>query len=1158
MRNVVMAAMLVAAGVSSSYVNRTGGSDSPSEAVANGSKVMATEEHLPAPVDDPMELLKYFLNPNYRPPDQVSPCADPIDRLRDLLSSNRQPCSAAPAAPAIASENNCAGEFKGANLNFMIATVPDPEQTHLGLDFDRLLEAVIFAAEEGGFSYHQHWLPWHVNHEAGNPDPLKQDILDGRGESRHRKPGIVIFRKQAETSESNVALVVYLVGETPTSGINRYQFQRAVADIRSFPAPCGHSLGIAGPIFSGSSASLRGALLDDLKPEERHLIPVISGGVSSLSATAGLSVTDAQASTTIHSDDFMNRALAIFCDTQLRITGKVVILREADTDFGANFLRAIKPRERIGANDTDIYYPREIYRLRNVYPEQINSAATQLANLQQQLSLHLRDSRANEDTPPEFSDQTPLTQETVLLQISETLRRDHVGLVVLTGTDVLDLLFLSRHLHQLSPDVRLMLWDSDLLFVHGTDTLDYSGMLAMSTYPLIPATHNWTRSPRPHFFFPSGLAEGVYNAFRLVLNPNADLRDYSSPQGVRWNARWPPVWLSIIGDDAYWPLGIVDKPGEDPAMQGAVPGSPEQLDPGWPTRGWSSFFYCSNLLALLYIGVYVVVCLMNPIGLPRWCSFLHPLPDHALRWRAAYSFLLSLALLLAYLCILTPVFRLGYANHHSMWLPMVVMGSAVFFLFLGVLALGGMLTSRGVVISAAASGLGLAAFFVYSLYAGSFFNEESFFRALRSVQLGSSVSPALPLLFLLLSFAWWCSMQIQRARLDVEQRVRIPNIAANGAWSNSVLIDRWLAQPFLHIDGIGWIVAFVGALVAGAVALPHIISVDGWLYDATVCTLLIPLWALISLTTYAFARVWRALNRLLEALESEPLRFAFSNLPSDVSWTPLWISGARRKSYTTLIRSLESLRKLEEIDSTYYPALSADILALEGHLNTILAFVHEGRDEPVQEIRKTQSRLFRIVKRLSAVDDTIKWNKSHSESLEKLKKATGGATVHKGLANWFHPRKPLDLKITSACEDADPEDKAQMLAAEVIALRYLAYIRYVMRHLRNLLSFSTTGFILMTLALNCYPFQTLNLIRWSITTVFVGSAAVLLNALQQMSHNEILRRVSDTPAGAVDTGLYTRAIAVGALPLLAVVASHFPAVGRFLFSWVQPAIAALH
>jgi hypothetical protein len=32
----------------------------------------------------------------------------------------------------------------------------------------------------------------------------------------------------------------------------------------------------------------------------------------------------------------------------------------------------------------------------------------------------------------------------------------------------------------------------------------------------------------------------------------------------------------------------------------------------------------------------------------------------------------------------------------------------------------------------------------------------------------------------------------------------------------------------------------------------------------------------------------------------------------------------------------------------------------------------------------------------------------------------------------------------------------------------------------------------------------------------------------------------------------------GALPLLALLASQFPSVGRLLFSWLEPALSALH
>jgi hypothetical protein len=376
MRNAVMAVMLVAAGVSSSYVNRTGGSDSPEQAVAKG-KTPSLEGNLPQPIDDPLDLLKDFLDPNHHPPSTpAATCEDPIQRLRNLLNSTAQPC-APQAVPAVTSTegSNCAvsREFwdGNLNLNFLIATIPDPERTHLGLDFDRALEAIITAAEDEGFGYDRYWLPWHVTHDPGNPDPLKQDILDGRAEERHRKPGVIILRRTPKVSyykdakdaqqakevadqglrdSRNAALVILLVGETPTAGINRHQFKKATDYIRSFMG-CSYALGVLGPTFSGSSTSLRAAIRHDF-PSQTQGSLIISGTASTFEALAGLG------NTTIHSDDFLSDALGTFLQTQLRVNGGVVYLKEAATDFGMSPFAPYVPT---------IYYPREISRLRNVW-----------------------------------------------------------------------------------------------------------------------------------------------------------------------------------------------------------------------------------------------------------------------------------------------------------------------------------------------------------------------------------------------------------------------------------------------------------------------------------------------------------------------------------------------------------------------------------------------------------------------------------------------------------------------------------------------------------------------------------------------------------------------------------------------------------------------
>ena len=141
---------------------------------------------------------------------------------------------------------------------------------------------------------------------------------------------------------------------------------------------------------------------------------------------------------------------------------------------------------------------------------------------------------------------------------------------------------------------------------------------------------------------------------------------------------------------------------------------------------------------------------------------------------------------------------------------------------------------------------------------------------------------------------------------------------------------------------------------------------------------------------------------------------------------------------------------------------------------------------------------------------------------------------------------------------SDPADKADQLAAEIVALRYAAYIRYVMRHLRNLVEFLTYGFIFCALAVNSYPFQALTVIRWSVTLVSLPLGGVVLYLFMKMSRDAILSRLSSTEAGRLDRDFYTRFLSTGALPLLTAVGSHFPSVGRFLLSWVQPAISAVH
>ena len=48
----------------------------------------------------------------------------------------------------------------GAEISTIIATVPDPIHSHLALDFDRTIDAILLAAADNHYLSSYYWLPW--------------------------------------------------------------------------------------------------------------------------------------------------------------------------------------------------------------------------------------------------------------------------------------------------------------------------------------------------------------------------------------------------------------------------------------------------------------------------------------------------------------------------------------------------------------------------------------------------------------------------------------------------------------------------------------------------------------------------------------------------------------------------------------------------------------------------------------------------------------------------------------------------------------------------------------------------------------------------------------------------------------------------------------
>src|SRR5262249_14846462 len=121
-------------------------------------------------------------------------------------------------------------EYLGAydyKIEYIIATLPDPIDSRLDYMFDRNLDAIQRAIAEAGYTFDRYSLPWDRN-SAASSVVLPADPNTTQTPARHLyEPGVILFRGRDRLS----LLFLFLVGETPTGGINQVAFQNALRQI---------------------------------------------------------------------------------------------------------------------------------------------------------------------------------------------------------------------------------------------------------------------------------------------------------------------------------------------------------------------------------------------------------------------------------------------------------------------------------------------------------------------------------------------------------------------------------------------------------------------------------------------------------------------------------------------------------------------------------------------------------------------------------------------------------------------------------------------------------------------------------------------------------------------------------------------------------------
>jgi len=587
--------------------------------------------------------------------------ADELKEFLDVPVTPPETCLSSAHAP----DDKHAAEVvaRSARLKLIIATLPDPVHTHLSANFDQTAAAIQEAAQDEKYDFDRSWLPW--DDEVPSYALLSDEkTFNQERQQKESQPGIILFRRTVDCSgkqppEScgeNAAglspsyqegLVIFVVGEEATEGLHRDQFRSALAWIGKLQPsgpPQRRRMAVLGPSFSGSLPSLAqllsepetAAVLDLRKRRER--LAIYSGSVSGRdSALAFAKALDSRV--TFHSfvqnDD---KILARFCGYMTREQPRfnprrLAVVSEDETAYGSSGIEA-KDETADGSSGIDtqdgrcstqslkLYYPRDISALRGAYQTKSLfdvGATPQAADTQRRsLPTDLADpaGKVHDSIRSYGGNQTPLTQEAFLLGIAAALRDFHARYILLRSSNTLDQLFLTNFLRRTSPDVRIVILGSDLMFARERGTTGLAGVMTLSNYPLFPLERDWTEHPSfpaADRVFSGDTIEGTYVALRLLLNEkglnggqvnpdgcyvleasheasdrardlfvppiacrgdapkNSPIPDYAPPHWVPGLQEkqsdaaciypGPATWVSVIAANRFWPMAsLTDEP----------------------------------------------------------------------------------------------------------------------------------------------------------------------------------------------------------------------------------------------------------------------------------------------------------------------------------------------------------------------------------------------------------------------------------------------------------------------------------------------------------------------------------------------------------------------------------------------------------------------
>ena len=876
----------------------------------------------------------------------------------------------------------CVPTESRAGIRFVIAAVPDPVHSHLSLFFDRIIEAIEQGASSKklDYSFDRAAMPWRYFDRANTPDAADLDS------ERESFPGLMIFRHEATPP-----LFVFVVGETPTAGINEEQFNHAVDIIHAIRAgtvvpQSEPEFGILGPTFSGSLYSLQ-VILNKYRESPNakgRIFPVYATVMGTLPINSFRIAAPDQVRMAIFEEDsqtIQNALQEFACRLGYQ---EVAILSEDETAYGSSNL---PPPDRepmpcvasgSGGGVLNLSFPRGISQFRSAYSKEVpQQSATGNGNQPQQSNLRLDlqvTGRDDDGIAPYSKDQTALSQEAVMFGIVSELHRNESKIILLRATDPLDELFLARYLRKAYPQARLVVPTPDLLFASGEDGL-LNGVLGLNTYPLEPARFNplcTTPSGGSTLLFTAPSIAAVYNATGALLTRldklsapysatsegkleskkgGARSANVERPQAFGQGATpdmspcglSPDLWLSIVSGNTIYPIKTLKQSGSSAFFPMSIDqdrNGESQLDARVPITWVFAYILCLLALCrhawLSWTGGYVGQWQTEGQFNTSEGTLKKPTRRRALILWLGGIILTTIFSVLASAWTTSPTSQEQLCPDSLVYLPLlgfIVLLSVDFW------------TRRKEVLLASMFPIVSVGIAVAGRSYASWRAPGMVLWHQRALDLGSGISPTTPLLLVLVAAYLWFWYSFKAEALVDWRRPRLPRQDQLPTLLRQLSEESAGAiRSIICSFSIPW-VALVALAAAVCLGLPSLFtdpghvpirSLEGRLFDLTYSVILGLAVALFVATLLRLLLVWKQLRSILTALD----RFGFSGALERLTgfewhtiWNPTW--STKNEGYKLISHEIQTIDCLEASLGAKADTEAAVLTQLRGDIKSI-------------------------------------------------------------------------------------------------------------------------------------------------------------------------------------------------------------------------------